>query len=185
MGGDKAARMLGGRPLAAHPAAALGEVCDRVALVAKRDTELPELEGVDRWIEPDEPRHPIAGVIHALERAGEEVLVCAADMPFVTADALRELLQDARRPATVADAGGRLQPLLAVYWPEALPHLRAAATDAPLTRTVEGLDPGIVELPAGVARSVDTPEALAAAEDVLAAATEPTWRRGREAAGMP
>ena len=37
----------------------MGEVCARVAVVCKRDTALPPLpDGVERWDEPDEPRHP-------------------------------------------------------------------------------------------------------------------------------
>jgi molybdopterin-guanine dinucleotide biosynthesis protein A len=167
MGADKAARELAGRPLVAYPAAALASVCDRVAVIAKADTALPELDGVEVWVEPDSPRHPIAGVVHALSTAGEEVLVCAADMPFVIRAALRELLAEARPPATIAYAGGRLQPLLGVYWPEALPALRAAPPDAPLTRTVESLPPWLVELPPELVRSIDTPEALAAAEQEL------------------
>src|SRR5437764_7340068 len=84
---SKAAAELAGRPLASYPAAALGTVCERVAVVCKPSTELPELDGVKRWDEPEEPRHPIAGIVHALERAAGPVLVCACDMPFVTADA--------------------------------------------------------------------------------------------------
>jgi molybdopterin-guanine dinucleotide biosynthesis protein A len=160
MGGAKATRVLAGRPLASYPAAALAAVCDRVAIVAKRDTELPRLEGVELWIEPDEPRHPLTGLIHALERAGGPVLVCAVDMPFVTEDACRGLIA----AAGVAVADGRLQPLFGVYAPPALAVLRGAPRDAPLTRTVEALGPALVEVPAGVVLSVDTPEALALAE---------------------
>jgi molybdenum cofactor guanylyltransferase len=167
MGGAKAARELAGRPLIAYPASALLSVCDRVVVVAKASSSLPTLHGVERWDEPELPRHPVGGLIHALTEAGEEVLCCAADMPFVVGGALRELVAEARPPATIAYAGGRMQPLLGVYWPEALPALRAAAPDAPLTRTVEGLPPWLVELPAEVVRSVDTPEALAAAEREL------------------
>jgi molybdopterin-guanine dinucleotide biosynthesis protein A len=162
MGGDKAARELHGRPIVSYVADALAGVCDRVVVVAKADTLLPE--ALDRWDEPPEfPRHPLSGMVHALTEAGEEVLVCAADMPFVVRGALRELVAEARPPATVAWAG-RMQPLLGVYYPEALPALRAAAPDAPLTATVESLGPWLVELPASVVRSIDTPEALAEAE---------------------
>ena len=167
MGGGKPQRPLAGRALASYPAAALSEVCSRVLVVAKADTPLPALPGLDRVIEPDLPRHPLAGLAQALETAGEEVLVCAADMPFVTAGSLSKLIAAARPPATIAVAGGRLQPLLGVYFPVALDVLRAAEPDAPLTRTVEALGPALVELPARVARSVDTPEQLAAAEEEL------------------
>jgi len=68
----------------------------------------------------------------------------------------------------VAEAGGRLEPLLGVYRPAALAALRAAAADARLTVVVEGLGPVRVPVLAGAARSVNTPEQLAAAEAELA-----------------
>jgi molybdopterin-guanine dinucleotide biosynthesis protein A len=109
--------------------------------------------------------------VYALERAGEPVLVCAADMPFVNPDACRSLLTAPHKGlAVVAAADGVLQPVFAVYAPAALDSLRAAPDDAPLTRTVEALDPTRVALPARVVASVNTPEELAAAERVLAAA---------------
>jgi molybdopterin-guanine dinucleotide biosynthesis protein A len=171
IGGSKPAAKLAGRPLIAYPAAALGEVCERVVVVCKPDTELPSLPGVERWDEPAEPRHPVAGIVYALERAGEPVLVCAADMPFVTAAVLRQVAE-ALGPdavAAVAIADGRLQPVLGAYSPESLRGLRAGAPDAPLTRTVESLDPVPVELPAALVRSVDTDDDLARAERELRA----------------
>jgi molybdenum cofactor guanylyltransferase len=169
-GRGKAVRPLAGRPLAAYPAAALTAVCERVVVVCKEDTALPDLPGVERWNEPPEPRHPLTGIVHALERAGEPVLVCAADMPLVTAESLRSLLTVASRSgsaATVAVAGGLLQPLLAVYAPGALPTLRDAAEGAPLTEAVEALEPVRVALPERLVRSVNTPDDLDAAEAAL------------------
>jgi molybdenum cofactor guanylyltransferase len=167
--GSKAAALVGGQPLASYPALALAAVCERVAVVCKRDTQLPDLPGTERWEEPDEPRHPLTGIVHALVTAGGPVLVCAADMPFVTADACRTLLQAAgATPAVVATAEGILQPTFGLYAPAALDVLRAAPADAPLTATVEALDPARVALPAALVRSVNTPEDLAEAEALLA-----------------
>jgi molybdopterin-guanine dinucleotide biosynthesis protein A len=158
MGGAKPARELHGRPLAAHVATTLSEVCTRVAIVAKADSVLPDL-GLELWTEPDEPRHPAAGIAYALERAGEPVLVCAADMPFITAAACGALI--AAAPAVAVS--DRLEPLLAVYAPEAASALRAAAeAGEPLTRAVESLAMARVALPAAVTRSIDTPEDLRA-----------------------
>jgi molybdenum cofactor guanylyltransferase len=166
--GSKPGALVGGRPLVAYPADALAAVCERVAVVCKRDTELPELPGTERWEEPDQPRHPLTGIVHALVTAGGPVLVCAADMPFVTADACRTLLQAAgASSAVVATSDGVLQPTLGLYAPAALDALRAAPADAPLTRTVEALDPVRVALPAALLRSVNTPEDLAEAEALL------------------
>ena len=159
---------LAGRPLLSYPLAALAGACERVVVVCKQETELPELPGLERWDEPAEPSHPLTGIVHALATAGGPVLVCAADMPFVTADACRTLLQAAASSAAVvAVAGGVLQPTFGLYAPAALEQLRAAPADAPLTRTVEALDPAHVALPAGLVRSVNTPEDLAEAEELL------------------
>lgn len=162
--------MLGGRPLASYPAQALAGVCERVAVVCKRGTSLPQLPGTERWDEPDEPRHPLAGIVHALGTAGGPVLVCAADMPFVTGDACRTLLGAAAgaSPAVVATAGGVLQPTFGLYAPAALEIFDQAQPDAPLTRTVEALDPIRVALPPALVRSIDTPEDLAEAEALVA-----------------
>lgn len=162
MGGrSKATLELDGRPLAAHVAAALVAVCERLAIVCKPDTELPELPGVERWDEPSEPRHPLTGIVHALERAGEPVLVCAVDMPWITPHACRSVLDAAPgSPAAVATAAGRTCPVFGVYSPEALPALRSARPDAPLRETVEALEPARVALPPALLRSVNEPTDL-------------------------
>jgi molybdopterin-guanine dinucleotide biosynthesis protein A len=164
--------LLAGRPLVSYPVAALREVCERVAVVCKRGTKLPALDGAERWDEPDMPRHPLTGIVYALEHAGgEPVLVCAADMPFVTADACRTLVAAPNKAlAVVAAADGVLQPTFGVYAPQALDTFRAAAANARLTDTVEELDPTRVAFPARLVQSVNTPEELAEAERLLAAA---------------
>jgi molybdenum cofactor guanylyltransferase len=165
LGAPKATADLAGRPLIAYPLQTLAAVCERVAIVCKSDTELPPADA-ERWDEPDDPRHPVAGLTYALERAGEPILVCAADMPFVTPDAFR-LIAGKLRPgakAAVAFCGGRLQPLLGAYAQEALEILRVAPDDEPLTRTVEALRPIRVDLEPAIAFNVNTPEDLAEAE---------------------
>src|SRR4051812_38701217 len=166
---SKAAVRVGERPLVSYPIAALASVCERGAVVCKPDTELPELPDSERWDEPNEPSHPLTGIVHALERAGGPVLVCAADMPFVTGDACRTLLAAAGSggPAVVAGAGGGLQPVFGLYSPAALDRLREVAEDAALTAAVEALDPVRVALPPGIVRSVNTPEDLAEAKNAL------------------
>lgn len=164
MGAPKATAPLAGRPLVSYPARALGSVCKRVVVVAKRETQLPaELE---RWDEPDDPRHPIAGIRHALERAGGPILVCAADMPFVTPEVLA-LLAGELQPglkAAVAFCEGRLEPLLAAYATDALEVIAEAADDEPLRRIVESLMPVLVDVGPEVVFNVNTPEDLAEAE---------------------
>ena len=157
----KLAADLGGRPLLAWPVGALGSVCDRVAVVCKPGTPLPSVEA-ERWDEPDEPAHPVAGLVHALERAATPILVCAGDMPFATAAHLELLAAELRSgmTAAVAFADGRMQPLLAAYAPAALELLRTAPPGEPLTRTVESALPVLVDLPAGAAFNVNTADDL-------------------------
>jgi molybdopterin-guanine dinucleotide biosynthesis protein A len=152
IGGDKAVLSLNGIPLIAYPVAALLAALPEVSVVAKADTALPPLPGVAVWIEPDEPRHPLTGIVHALElAAGRAVLVCAGDLPFVSASLVQELAHaDAQgRPIVVPRCGGRLQPLLARSEPTAHEPLAAALATpdgpGPLTQLVEGLDPLVLE----------------------------------------
>ena len=146
MGAAKALVPFRGRPLIEWPLAALRAELDEVVVVAKRDTELPP--GLTVWIEPDEPRHPATGLLEALRRnigGLTPFIACAVDMPFVSADILRALLADeSSAPVVVPRAGGRLQPLLALYRPAALPLL---STEGPLTASVEAMDPAILDWP--------------------------------------
>jgi molybdopterin-guanine dinucleotide biosynthesis protein A len=143
LGGDKAIVALEGRPLVLYPVEALHEVCDDVAVVAKRDTILPSLAGVaDLWIEPDEPRHPLAGVAHALRLAlGRSVLVVAVDLPLMDAATLRAILavDPEGAAAVVPRVHGRLQPLCALYTPAAMPALTAFDPQARATDVVAAM----------------------------------------------
>jgi molybdopterin-guanine dinucleotide biosynthesis protein A len=171
MGGDKAARMLGGRPLVAFAAEALGAVCGTVAVVCKPGSAIPAGGPWELWDdEPLTPRHPAAGIVHALDRARAQVLVCAADMPFVTAAECRRLTKamNGELQAVVAAADGELQPVFGVYPANAAGPLAVAAEHGePLRRATEALDPILVELPVAALRSIDTPAELAAANRVL------------------
>jgi molybdopterin-guanine dinucleotide biosynthesis protein A len=174
LGGDKAVAELGGRPLIAHPLAAMRAVLAEVAVVAKRDTALPEgLDGVAVWIEPDEPRHPLLGIVHALRCArGRAVLVCAADLPFVTAGALRALVaaDAAGAPAVLVEGPDGTQPLLGRYEPGAAALLEPAARagTASVRAVVAALGPRLLTLKdPGVLFNVNSPEDLRIAEDRL------------------
>jgi molybdenum cofactor guanylyltransferase len=143
LGGDKAIVELEGRALVHYPIEALHGVCDDVVVVAKRDTILPPLSGVaDLWIEPDEPRHPLVGVGHALRLAvGRPVLVVAVDLPLMDAATLRAIMTAELDGgvAVVPRVHGRLQPLCALYTPRALPGLAEFDAGARTTEVVEAL----------------------------------------------
>jgi len=160
IGGAKAIVELRGEPLVRYPLRALQAVLAEVVVVAKQATDLPPLPGVPIWLEPAQPRHPLAGIVHALEAAGaaagiegpgREILVAAGDLPFVD-PALVERLAHADAggaPALVPRVDGRLQPLLARYAPAAHAPLAAALAHDPLpalTDAVAALRPRILEL---------------------------------------
>ncbi len=132
MGGEKATVLLAGQPLIAYPLQALARTVGEVRIIAKSDTELPNIAGITVWIEPQSPRHPLIGIVHALALAeGRPVLVCACDLPLVTPALLRALYREdpGDAPAVLASAGAELQPLLGCYRPAALELLRALIVD--------------------------------------------------------
>jgi molybdopterin-guanine dinucleotide biosynthesis protein A len=168
MGGAKALADLGGRPLLHRPLAALGAVTGEVAVVAKRDTELPPLPArVAMWPEPDEPRHPMTGIVHALRRAGgRAVLAVALDLPLVDAGVLRRIAgaPAGGAPAVVPRADGRLQPLCARYEPSALAALEGFDPTARVTDLVLALGPVVLDVAdARAFLNVNTAEDLARA----------------------
>ena len=163
MGGPKPLAELAGRPLVEYPLVAATAAGLRAVVVAKAGTPLPP--GLEVWHEPDEPVHPLVGIVTALERAGDAVVVTACDMPFVPAELLARL---AAGPEAAVVAGGRLEPFPARYEPAWLPDLRTALERrAPLTATLEALAPATIALDdAASLRSINTPEELAAADEV-------------------
>jgi molybdopterin-guanine dinucleotide biosynthesis protein A len=182
IGGGKAIVALDRRPLISYPLEAVWRGLGNVTILAKTDTELPNVPGVTVWIEPSEPRHPLTGILHALSlAAGRPVLVCAGDMPFVTPELIAAIAQadPGDAPAVVASSQGRLQPLLACFRPGALRPLSEAQArpQARLRDTVAALSPRSFE--------VEDPELLFnvnTPDDLLQAAGMLDRRRGRRGA---
>ena len=164
IGGAKASAQLDGQALISYPLAAALGALGSVAVVAKDGVELPQLDQrVELWIEPDEPRHPVVGVIEALRRArGSAVLAIACDLPLLTSEVVA-LIADADAEGSVAvlaSAAGRPQPLLARYEPAALELLLGFDTDGPMTEQVMALLPTLVEVPAEASFNVNDLEQL-------------------------
>jgi molybdopterin-guanine dinucleotide biosynthesis protein A len=148
IGGEKALAMLGGRPLIERPLAAACDAGLEAIVIAKRSTRLPLLaEQVVH--EPEQPRHPLCGVIAALELAASRspapaVLLLACDMPFLNGPLLAWLA--GLDGAAMAAVDGRPQPLLARCPSEHLPVLRRAlAEQRPLRATIGELAPQIID----------------------------------------
>jgi molybdopterin-guanine dinucleotide biosynthesis protein A len=140
MGTAKAALAVPGGTLVERPIATLTAAGLDAVVVAKPDSELPPL-AVPCWGEPSAPRHPLCGIVAALERHGGPIVVLACDLPFVPA-ALAELLATTIGRAVVPSHTGGIEPLAARYEPAALPGLREGlATERSLRQTVAALDP--------------------------------------------
>jgi molybdopterin-guanine dinucleotide biosynthesis protein A len=151
LGGAKPTALLRGEPLIAH----VLRVAPDAVVVAKRDTPLPPLD-VPVWIEPDEPFHPLTGLVHALEH-GDPCVAVACDQPWVTAELLRELAE--RR--AVASVDGEYEPFPGYYDPAALPVLREALREeAGLRRTLARLAPPRLEVDPALVASINTREDL-------------------------
>jgi molybdopterin-guanine dinucleotide biosynthesis protein A len=179
VGGSKATLQLCGRPLISYPLRALAGALEQVAVLAKPDTELPHLPGVSVWIEPAEPRHPLVGIVCALRRArGRSVLVCAADLPFVTPALIRAITRadPGDGAAVVAAAGGAAQPLLGCYRPGAAGLLADAARRAelPLREAVHLIGARALEVEDAEALfNVNTPGDLRRAAAILERRAQP------------
>jgi molybdopterin-guanine dinucleotide biosynthesis protein A len=174
LGGDKAVVALDGRPLLSYPLNALRAAVGDVAVVAKRTTALPRLDaGVEIWLEPDEPRHPMAGIVRALRSAGgRAILAVAVDLPFAGPELLGRIAAAPARGglAVVPRADGRLQPLCARYEPGALEVLAGFDPSERATDLVARLDPAVLEIDHGEAfLNVNAAEDLLRASALLRA----------------
>jgi molybdenum cofactor guanylyltransferase len=176
LGVPKATVPLGGRPLLEYPLRALEAAGIETVVVAKRDTALPP-DGAPVWQEPDDPVHPLLGIVTALEQAdGRAVLACACDLPFLSPELVTHLAgTDAR--LVIPRAGDRLHPLFARYASALLPALRdRLEEEAPLHETLTALGPVILDErelrafgdPGRLLFNVNTPEDLEQAEALLA-----------------
>jgi molybdopterin-guanine dinucleotide biosynthesis protein A len=188
LGGAKPTADLAGRPLISYALDALAAAGLEPFVVAKRNSDLsgchlsryarqatagaPSVEVV---VEPEEPTHPLAGIVAALRHAGRPIVVLGCDFPFVP-PALLRFLAEAPERLVVPAPGGDTQPLVARWTPALLSDLEAAlAREESLRRTVAALEPRLLAAadlahfgdPDRVFFNVNTPEDLRAASALL------------------
>lgn len=176
-GTPKATALLNGRTLIEYPLTAMREAGLPVLVVAKAGSELgPAVAGVSVLREPATPRHPLRGIVTALEHVGGPIVTCACDMPFVSAE-LIAWLASLGDDLAIAETGGRPQPMLGRYTPAVLPVLRdALAGERPVHEAVRAAGARMLgsELLAAfgdtalLALDIDTPGDLATAERIAA-----------------
>jgi len=158
-GSPKPLALFRGETLAVRAWRILGEAFPQRLAVGKGELDLP----FDVFVEPSEPRAPIAGVIAGLRAVATEVAVfLPVDCPLVTPALLRELGE--------ARAVTQTGPLPGAYAKADLAELerRLAAGDYSL----RGLNPRAVEADPRLLANANTPAELSALEQDLAALDE-------------
>ena len=155
-GSPKALARLRGETLAERAWRTLGDACDERIAVGKGELALP----FEVLVEPAEPQAPIAGVVAGLRAAAHETAVfLPVDCPLVTPQLLRELGEHAAVPQT--------GPLPGAYTKDDLPELerRLASHDY----TLRGVNLRVHQVDVRLLADVDSPDALSALEEHLAA----------------
>jgi molybdopterin-guanine dinucleotide biosynthesis protein A len=173
MGTPKHELLVGGEPLLARIAAALAPAGPVMLLGGAGRLELPGAEpaAAEAGRLPDAPGvvGPLAGVLAALRWDPAAWTIASCDLPRLSAEAVSWLLAQ-RRPgrwAVMPRVHGVVQPLLAVYEPQALPLLEAITAGGPAGPSQLAGHPHVAtpEPPPELAdawRGVNTPEELAA-----------------------
>lgn len=158
-GSPKTLAVVDGEPLIWRPIGAMREAFGNAVVVCKPETPIPELPaGTEVWYEEDFRSHPLAGIVAALRRAeGKRVAVVACDMPAVTTQVLLRLAEAG--PGTVVSRSAEgLEPLAAVYDPEAVEALtKALDRELPLREAVESLAPFELEVVEAEVANVNRP----------------------------
>ncbi len=165
IGGDKSLIQLAGRALIDYPLAATREAGLDGVVIAKRTTRLPHLD-VPVLLEPDEPAHPLLGIITALEQHST-VIALPCDMPFVLPDQLVALAAINAAVAVLAPG----EPFPALYRDTALPQLRLALESRASVRSTQAqsaVAPDSIAPARGTQQmTINTPEDLVAAERLI------------------
>lgn len=167
-GADKASIEVGGRTLLEHTLAALADI-DEVVVVG---AEVPTSRPVTFTREDPAGGGPAAGLLtglRAFARTPVWVVVLAVDMPLVSRDTVRRLVESAHEDGSVlVDAAGRLQYLCAAYSVAALEAARPPDEHGLAMRRLVG-DLHLTTIPAAgdEARDLDTWADLAELRDTF------------------
>jgi molybdopterin-guanine dinucleotide biosynthesis protein A len=149
MGRPKAALPYGSSTLLEFQTTRLAKIFEEVYVVAKEPPAFPA--GPAGVLLDGAPDHAaIHGLIRALAEAPDRIFVLGVDMPAMPEPLLREIARRGRASeagAVVPRAGGRLQPLAAVWRRSALPiaERRAGAGELSLHGLAEDIGAEILE----------------------------------------
>lgn len=174
MGGtDKALLPLSGRPLVSHVQDRLEPQVERLALSANGPADRLGFTGLP--VLPDHvSQGPLSGILAALDWAegADAVVSCAVDTPFLPCDLVPRLWLAGEGGLAVAECGGRIHPVCAL-WPRAIaPDLRTflASGGARMMEFCDRLGAAHARFAPGAPDpflNLNTPEDLALAEQTL------------------
>jgi len=175
-GGEKAAALLGGRPLLLWAALRLQASCGAVAVNVRPATEaeaLARAEGLPVLYDaPGDADGPLAGVRAGLTWAAQvgarALAVSPCDAPLLPDDLFARLIEAAGQGAAMAQTSEGRQPLCAV-WPvtalAAVSEALAGGAHPPTWRVLEGLGAASVHFePPEAFANLNTRDDLAAAQ---------------------
>lgn len=128
IGGNKALRLLGGKPLIAHALALAGRWSDHVAIAVRQDTSLPDFPGVMTLHDAEADGGPLSGIVsglaHARRLGAASVLFIPCDMPFLPDDLPRRLMATLGAAiVAMPQVAGRAIPVCSLWRTAALDHL--------------------------------------------------------------
>lgn len=172
MGEDKGLKPVAGKPAVCYLLETLRSIALPPVIIAHQEQYaqlgVPVIGDVIRGM------GPMGGIYTALLDAGEEVLILAADAPFITTSVIRELLEKREEgKISVIRYNGRLQPLCGVYPLSCLAAVETRIRESRLKmmRLLEEYPVHIIDL-AGVDHifhNMNTPADFLAAESYLQA----------------
>ncbi|MDK2779574.1 MAG: molybdenum cofactor guanylyltransferase [Pseudomonadota bacterium] len=140
MGGDKALLPIHGMTLLEHTTAVVRDCLQTVWISRRQDQPLPA--GSDRTVyDSISDAGPLAGIAAALQAALTDgrfngMLIVPVDLPLLTADTLRPLLQEGRRLQQPVCYGRNFMPLYLPVRSEILEFIQQQLNDADSRRSV-------------------------------------------------
>ncbi|MGW9527836.1 molybdenum cofactor guanylyltransferase [Paenibacillus terrae] len=142
MGQDKAMLQLGGVTVLERISAVLGQVVQRVIVVA-RDPQQYRRFGLEMTTDLYPGLGPLSGIHAGLSASNTEWgIVVACDMPFVQPEVLRALIAhttESALQAVITSVDGRIHPLLGMYHRSVLPSAEQCLRNGRL-RLIDWLD---------------------------------------------
>lgn len=113
MGQDKASMILGGKIVIQYVIDNLSFVFDEI-FISGNHSNYPISKGIIKDVIIQ--KGPIGGIRSALEFCQEDIFVCSCDMPFVSSDLIKNILQKKiKNKINVVRFGEKIYPVLGIY----------------------------------------------------------------------